>query len=164
MRARSRRFSRLAWPLPANGEPGAWVEAEPRACASGIHACLPKGLPYWLTDELWTVELDDVQSAEHKLVARRGRLLEQVRAWDDEAMRDFALDCAARADAILARDPSVADYVQDAQRLAGAGKAAVTAFVVARVAELADGAGAYDAERSAQARWLVERLDLGAFS
>jgi len=151
-------FGRLAWPLPEDGAPGAWVEAEPHACASGIHACRTDDLPYWLTDHLWTIELDEVQPAEHKLVARRGRLLERVRAWDDRAMRDFAADCAVRADAILARDESLAAYVEDAHAQARAGNAPVTGFIVARVAELADGTDAYDAERAAQARWLVDRL------
>jgi hypothetical protein len=153
-------FSRLAWPLPTDQAPGVWVEAEPHACASGIHACLPEALPYWLTDHLWTIELDDVQPAEHKLVARRGRLLEWVRAWDDEAMRDFAVDCTARAKAILARNASVAEYVEDAHAFAGAGNAPVTGFIVARLAELADGRDAYQVERAAQARWLVDRLGL----
>ncbi len=153
-------FSRLAWPLPKDDEPGEWVEAEPRTCASGIHACLADSLPYWLTDHLWTIELDEVQPAEHKLVARRGRLIERVRAWNDEAMRNFAADCAARAEAILARDASLADYVQDVRTSTRAGNAPVTGFIVARLAELADGADAYDAERAAQARWLADRLGL----
>ena len=119
-------FSRLAWPLPEDGEPGAWVEAEPHACASGIHACLANNLPYWLTDHLWTIELDEVQQAEHKLVARRGRLLGRVRSWDDEAMRDFAVDCAARAEEILSRDASLADYGQDVRTFTTAGNAPVT--------------------------------------
>jgi hypothetical protein len=153
-------FSRLAWPLPTDGEAGAWVEAEPQACASGIHACLANSLPYWLTDHLWTIQLDEVEVAEHKLVARRGRLLEPVRDWDAGAMRDFAADCVGRAEAFLARDTSLADYVQDARASAAAGKAAATGFIVARLAELADGGEAYDAERAAQARWLSDRLGL----
>src|SRR5262249_36032671 len=153
-------FSRLAWPLPAQGERGAWVQAEPQACASGIHACLPESLPYWLSNHLWTIQLEGVQAAEHKLVARRGRLLERVHAWNDEAMSDFAVDCVARAEAILARDASLADYVQDARASADAGRAPVTGFIVARLAELADGAEAYDAERAAQAHWLTDRLGL----
>jgi hypothetical protein len=153
-------FSRLAWPLPTSGEPGAWVEAEPQTCASGIHACLANSLPYWLTDHLWTIELDEVQPAEHKLVARRGRLLERIRAWNDKAMREFAVDCAARAEAILERNASVADYVQDARASAAAGRAPATGFIVARLAELANGPTAYDTERAAQARWLADRLGL----
>ena len=156
-------FSRLVWPLPMD-EPGAWIEAEPHACASGIHACRAADLPYWLTNHLWTIELDDVEPTEHKLVARRGRLLERVRAWDVQAMRDFAADCAARADAILARDESLADYVADAHTSARAGNAPVTGFIVARVAELADGEEAYENERAAQARWLVDRLGLEQFA
>jgi len=153
-------FSRLAWPLPRGGEPGAWVEADPDACASGIHACHADSLPYWLTEHLWMIELDEVEAAEHKLVARRGRLLDRVHAWDGSAMSDFAFDCVGRAEALLARDESLAGYVQDARTSARAGHAPVTGFITARVAELADGVEAYDAERAAQARWLVVRLGL----
>jgi hypothetical protein len=153
-------FSRLAWPVPKDGEPGAWVEAEPQACATGIHACLAIDLPYWLAAQLWTIELDEVQPVEHKLVARRGRLLERVRAWDGDAMRDFAFDCVARAEAFLAREEAVAGYIEDARTSARAGNAPVTGFIVARVAELTDGVDGYDAERAAQARWLADRLGL----
>jgi hypothetical protein len=153
-------FSRLAWPLPKDGDPGAWLEAEPHACASGIHACLPESLPYWLTGHLWTIELEGVQPAQRKLVARRGRLLERLHTWDDEAMHEFALDCVGRAEEVLARDPSLADYVGDARAAAGSGRAPATGFIVARITELADGPAAYEAERATQARWLADRLGL----
>lgn len=153
-------FSRLAWPLPSERHPGAWVEAEPHVCASGIHACLDRDLPYWLADELWTIELEDVHRAERKLVARRGRLLARVTAWNEEAMRDFALDCAARAEAIAGRDPALAGYVGDARSAARAGKAPATGFIVARLAELVNGAGAYEDERVAQSDWIADRLRL----
>ena len=42
-------FSGFAWPLP-DGAPGAWVESEVDPCRSGIHACRPSDLPYWLAD------------------------------------------------------------------------------------------------------------------
>jgi hypothetical protein len=153
-------FSRLAWPLPGKGEPGAWVEAEPDRCASGVHACLARSLPYWLTSEVWTIELDGVEHGERKLVARRGRLLQPVEAWNGETESDFALDCAARAAALAAGADSLAAYAEDARACAAAGRGPVSGFIAARLAELVGGTGAYEAERTAQARWLAERLEL----
>ena len=69
-------FSAFPWP-----EPGVWVHA-PRdltACRRGIHACRPSDLPWWLSDELWEVELDgQVQDDEHKVIAPAGRLRSQI--------------------------------------------------------------------------------------
>ena len=57
----------LQGPAPAAGSPrsraspgprpGAWIEGDPNACISGVHACATADLPYWLCDELWEVEL-----------------------------------------------------------------------------------------------------------
>jgi hypothetical protein len=67
-------------------------------------------LPWWLADELWQVELDGgVEFAEHKIVARVGRLRSQVEGWTPACARDYADSCAWRA-----RDRAV-------QALAGAG-------------------------------------------
>src|SRR5690242_17660463 len=91
-------FTGHRWPLPRGGNPGAWVEAETvEPCRRGIHGCACDDLPYWLHGELWEIELDgDVQRVGHKLVARRGRLLRQVEAWNDESARDFSFACAER--------------------------------------------------------------------
>jgi hypothetical protein len=45
-------FTRFAWPLPADGRPGAWVEAPVVSCRSGLHACRVSDLPLWLGREL----------------------------------------------------------------------------------------------------------------
>ena len=87
-------FSGVRWP-----EPGTWLEAdaEVERCASGIHAVHAEGLLGWIDDELWTCELDGiVEDDGRELVAERGRLLEQVAAWNETAARDFARACAAR--------------------------------------------------------------------
>jgi hypothetical protein len=87
-RGRVGAFSGFAWPV------GEWVEAEPHVCASGIHACRPADLPYWLDAELWEIELDGAVAAERKLVAPRGRLVRRVEAWDGGTARAFADSCA----------------------------------------------------------------------
>lgn len=78
---------------------GTWVDVrgEPRACRFGLHACRPEDMPYWLAEELWTVELDgQVVATEHKVVARRARLLERVTEWSDGGADDLARWCLAR--------------------------------------------------------------------
>jgi hypothetical protein len=87
-------FSGFAWPE------GEWVEADgPRAiCRSGIHACRPKHLAYWIMDELWEIDLDGgFDETELKVVAERGRLVAPVTAWDDGARRDFMEEGVRRA-------------------------------------------------------------------
>ncbi len=154
-------FSRFAWPT---GSPGPWVEAFPSACCSGIHACTPADLPYWPHDELWEAELEGSIRAEHKVVAGRGRLLRRIDAWNHESALAFSRDCAERAQAVLGRATAhrARVYGADLETHGGRGKAAAAAFLAARIAELVDGPTAYDAERAAQARWLVDRLDLVA--
>lgn len=87
------------WPLPSDGRPGAWVEAagvEP--CRSGIHATDADHLSYWLSDRLWVIELEaPVETARHKIVARRGRLLRPVPAWHERISEEFAADVAWRS-------------------------------------------------------------------
>jgi hypothetical protein len=49
-------FSGFAWPLP-NGAPGDWVETRVELCRSGVHACRPGDLAYWLAPTLYEIEL-----------------------------------------------------------------------------------------------------------
>jgi hypothetical protein len=78
-------FSGFDWPERE------WVEADAlEPCRSGIHACRSEHLAYWLMDELWAVELEgDLVESELKVVARRGRLVERIGAWNDQAKHDF---------------------------------------------------------------------------
>jgi hypothetical protein len=149
------RFTGFEW------EPGAWVETsgplEP--CANGIHACGVEELPTWIGDELWAVELDgELVEDAGVLVARRARLVEQVAGWDRVTMREFASACSQHA------QPYGGIYAEDAATFAvqteDAAMAAVTAFVAAKAAEAVDGDPGFAAERSWQAGWLGERLDL----
>ena len=155
------RFSGFAWPLPARGSPGAWVDAVPSKCASGIHACRVQDLPFWIDATLWRVELSGPLVEAHcKIVAGRGRLLDQVEGWNAEAMRDFGLACVERVAHLAGRSAELEANVKDTLTFAETGKASVAGFVAARSAELAGGAEAYDAERAAQSSWLADRLGL----
>jgi hypothetical protein len=66
--------------------------------SNGVHALRTRRLVDWIDDELWLVELaDDVEEIEDMLVARRGRLLRRIRAWDEDAAREFGESCIWRA-------------------------------------------------------------------
>ncbi len=94
------RFSGFSWPQPSDDHPGDWVESadDIKQCFRGIHALRSTGLLDWLDDELWEIELDgDIVDAGEMLVARRGRLLRRVDAWDEPTASAFAADCALRA-------------------------------------------------------------------
>jgi hypothetical protein len=155
-------FSGFRWPLPENGAPGAWVSAPTplRPGLNGVHACRTTDLPYWLTEELWRVELDGTVIEEEKIVvAERGRLVSRVEAWTEESAIEFALACAARAVEQAAADHQVEGYAQDAEEFAlGAREGrsdlvAVAAFAAAHTSD-------YTTERSWQAAWLEQRLGL----
>ena len=155
-------FSSFHWPLPENGAPGAWVSAtgQLQPCLNGVHACRTSDLPYWLTEELWRLELAGTVIEEEKIVvAERGRLVSRVEAWTEETAIEFALACAARAVEHAAADPHVEGYAQDAEEFAlGAREGrsdlvAVAAFAAAHTSD-------YAAERSWQAAWLEQRLGL----
>lgn len=77
-------FSGFEWPLPRGEAPGPWVEALDaiRPCTSGIHACRRTDLSWWLSADLWAIELGGpVRSVGNKVVAPRGRLLRRVADW-----------------------------------------------------------------------------------
>jgi hypothetical protein len=93
-------YSGFRWPAPRDGDPGDWVEVpgtlEPGS--NGVHALRTRRLVDWIDDELWLVELDDdVEEVEDMLVARRGRLLRRIRAWDEDSAREFGENCIWRA-------------------------------------------------------------------
>ena len=80
-------FSGFMWPV------GEWVEVEGEVelCRNGIHACRPEALSRWLDDELWLVELEEVEIEEDGLLAaRRGRLVSRIEAWNAEAALELA--------------------------------------------------------------------------
>ncbi|HZG35502.1 MAG TPA: hypothetical protein VEY87_06610 [Gaiellaceae bacterium] len=163
-------FSEVVWPE------GGWVEAQGPLdpCRSGVHACRPRHLPYWLGEELWAVELaGDRIETDLQVVAERGRLQERVGAWDEDARRDFAAECVRRTADYAAAElreqgpdaATLAGYAEDAAGYAAAGDTAGAAFVAAHAAELHAPPGVsrpFEAERAEQARWLADRLGLSA--
>ena len=156
-------FSGYSWPV------GDWVEGDGAIlCMQGIHACRTRDLPYWLTQELWEIELDgQVQQERRKLVADRGRLIQRVEAWNGASAVSFADDCASRAmeRAERAKGDDAAllgELAGDAAANAAKGEAALVGYIAARSAELDGSVDGYMDERLAQARWLAAELRLAA--
>lgn len=77
------------WPLPEGTEPGSWIDAGAvRPCHQGVHACRPEDLPYWIDIDLWRIELEgQVTESDHKIVARRGRIVSRVETWSSVSPR-----------------------------------------------------------------------------
>jgi hypothetical protein len=153
-------FTRFAWPLP-DGEPGAWVHADPDPCRSGVHACRPADLPYWAGRDLYEVELDGA-IVEHptKVVAERGRLLRRIEAWDAGVREDYTRMCADRGHGLArSASPPLADWEAVIEPSMAEGPA-LLGFVAARIAEAISGVDAYHAERARQADWLAGRLGI----
>jgi hypothetical protein len=169
-------ISRVAWPQPAAGRPGDWLEIDgPVAlCQSGIHACLPEHLAYWLHEELWRVELDGEAAAGRDcVVAGRGRLLEKVHAWSEQngAQRFAAAvrDHAAQAIGLLPevqRTPLLGFiedsswHVDQGRRESPALAALCASMGVAKIVAPEDQEDAYRRERAWQSNWIVKEMRL----
>ena len=153
-------FSGFHWPLP-DGGPGAWVGAAVDPCRSGIHACRPAGLPYWIGRSLYEVELaGDIVEERTKLVASRARLLRRVTAWNDSVRDEYTRMCADRAHALaVGTSPPLGQWDEVIEPSVPEGPA-LLGFVAARIAEERHGTDAYNEERARQTAWLVERLGL----
>jgi hypothetical protein len=156
-------FSGFSWPV------GAWVEAEDsELCLRGIHACRTEDLPYWLTEELWEIELDgEVERQPRKLVAGRGRLVHRIETWTPAVAGRFAEACAVRTEERAARTTGehsgrLAELAGDAAANSARGESVLLGFIAARAAEVDAGVDGYAEERRAQARWLASELGLGA--
>ncbi len=131
-------FSGFSWPLPVDGAPGEWVETPTvRPSYEGVHACRGDQIAFWLTPDLWEIELDgEVVEATHKIVAPRGRLVRHVDEWADVG-REHAEHCGWRARALAV----------DALRRMGSGALAERLDASATLAELA-GVAALVADRN----------------
>lgn len=149
-------FSRFRWPADR------WVDvARLDPCRSGIHACTVSQLPYWLSAELWEIELDgDVVAQARKVVATRARLVRRVDEWNVGTRYDFASDLLMRTRLLFGSVPVLAGYAADVERFRALGRTGLAAFAAARVAELSGGPAAYERERRRQATWLAARLAL----
>lgn len=108
-------FTGFVWPTTG----ASWVQAEgATVCQTGIHACRRADLPYWLTDELWAVELaEPIVHGVHKVVAARARLLGRVESWTPEAERELAEACVVRTARHAADELRAAGLNEEADRL-----------------------------------------------
>ncbi len=156
-------FRDHAWVL------GEWLEVEGELglCSNGVHACRVEALPRWLDDELWRVEVDEIQDErEGLLVARRGRLLERVDGWDAEASHELAHTCVARALELARRVPDSLVQARTTMitAIADGPDPSATALTMYTTAHMYDEVepGSYYEERRRQAAWLRDRLGLDA--
>jgi hypothetical protein len=151
-------FSGFAWPLP-NGGIGEWVESEIEPCRSGIHACRRGDLPYWIAPALYELELDGpVDEQAIKVVAKRGRLIRRIDAWNPTAREAYGRMCIARAHDLVATAPERLDGWAPSPDIAP--ESARVGYIAARIAEELGGVKAYLEERSRQSEWLVAQLEL----
>jgi hypothetical protein len=135
-------FSGFTWPE------GEWVESDapPAACHSGIHACRPEHLAYWIMDELWEIDLDgDVDETPLKVVARRGRLVARVAAWDDSARSDFMEEGVRRTSRYAALELREVGLNAEAALLEQAASVAELGALAEAVGDAAAAAGKADA-------------------
>jgi hypothetical protein len=126
-------FSAFQWP-----EPGVWVHAEPNmvACRRGIHACRISDLPWWLSDELWEIELDGgVQVDGHKIFAPAGRLRSHIEGWTPACAQQYADACAWRAHDRAVQALTRAGHSEAANELAACATLDAVRLVAPRLAE-----------------------------
>lgn len=172
-------FSKRDWPLPSSNEPGAWLDAAPgplAACRNGVHACEARDLAYWLGDELWQVELAGEQiSGPQSLIARRGRLVRRIDAWNPTSAGELARVCLQRAERFVADLPAKhgatataeildhgAQYLATARSCRESGAHAVSTYSSAMAFTLlaASAVDAFHDERRAQSELLRQALQL----
>ncbi len=92
-------YSGFRWPVAKNGQVGPWVEVDgPLSLGvNGVHALTARELVDWIDDELWLVELGgEIEQHEGILLARRGRLVGLVDAWDSATAHSFTEECVLR--------------------------------------------------------------------
>jgi hypothetical protein len=108
-------FTRFRW------HRNEWVEAHRAQEGYGVHACRGSDLAWWISDELWRVELDGpMYERETQLEARRGRLLDRVEAWDAAARAEFGLACVFQARDVAAASLRELGFSSIADRLGAA--------------------------------------------
>lgn len=73
-------------------------------CRNGYHACTAKNLSIWASARLYEVELGiDRREDSHKALSTTLRFVRHIAAWDEQAARLFAADCAERVFPIVQR-------------------------------------------------------------
>jgi hypothetical protein len=160
-------LSGFAWPVPAAGAPGAWVEVDGplELCARGVHVCRTFDLAHWIHDELWEVETagDPIDGLDC-IVVRRARLVRRIDAWSGPGARRFADACVEHAAARAGPAPAdgVRDLLDDARFMATRGYVALAAFTVAvavsRLGAEAGPDGAYRQERTWQSAFIAHHV------
>lgn len=164
-------FSTFAWPLPTAGGAGDWVELEGplEVCRHGLHACRTEDLAFWISEELFEIELAGEPLAYAAgLVAQRARLLRPVANWNPSYAQRFADACVERARDRHAQTPqpsaAAETFLTEAVRLAADGVHSAAAYAAALACvELAPEAPPHDvfnAERAQQGPLLAELLGL----
>ncbi len=170
-------FARVRWPEPGGG----WMVASSDVgiCRRAVHACRVQDLAYWLGETLWRVELaGQVAEGSSKIVAERGRLIEQVDGWP-RASQAFIRDCAARLRRLLKqakeqKDDRAVSFIECyLSEIKGDNDPASVSYTTAHAAGLVgwtldEGRAAkarsehspLDSERRRQSRWLADRLGL----
>jgi hypothetical protein len=178
-------FTAFQWPPP-----GQWVGAPADRAEVWVHACRRRDLPYWLDDELWSLELaGPIEETRYQIASPRARLVARVTAWDVAVGWEYARACALRARdlALPHLPPALRDALasaKDLEAISDAARAEPGSRAAAVVADAADNARligpqttsyiactlasslggglvAFEAERERQASWLAERLGLG---
>lgn len=144
-------YSKFRWPRPTSKDAGAWVIAASSIslCAHGIHACHVDDLSYlssWLADELWIIELaGEIKKDHRKIVAERGRLVQQIEAWNRAVFAEFAQSAIFRArDRIIklvrgSTNDEIAQMLVETQDVSDIGKALAGRGTGTEAAELALG-------------------------
>lgn len=166
-------FSGHAWQTPAAGQVGEWVEAGEGPlvpCVNGVHASAPHDLAFWLAEELWEVELDgELIEGPQAIIARRGRLVRKVEAWNATTALELGKVAAQRATDALARAGDAAPdtaraYHREVQGFIDRGDGVVASYAaalaVSAVDPNADANAAFQAERREQSRVLAQLLKL----
>ena len=111
--------------------------------SNGVHALRTRRLVDWIDDELWLVELtDEVEEADDMLVARRGRLLRRIQAWDEKAAREFGESCIWRARDLAADSLERAGLLRERAALQTADKPGSLQALAAAEARSVSGAAA----------------------
>ena len=167
-------MSQQAWPAPLASAPhdAPWLQAADGplvACRNGLHACMVEQLAYWISDELWEVELgDEWIETRHSVIARRARLVRRIEAWEGAAALEFTEACRERARTQAAQASQLStlatQYLESTEQFARDGKAALTAYVAALFCSALGPSElrmiSFDAERREQSQLLARTAGL----
>lgn len=163
-------FSGFAWPTPSADGPGAWVapsDQAPPPLADAVRGCALDQLAYWVSDELWRLELEAVEVSARSAAGSRGRLLDRIEGWDMGAIAEYVPACVSRGSQIAeaASNARVSAYAVEAAKHGPRGPA-MAGFQAAHVAGIAaiergeDYEAGARAERAWQSSWIAERVGL----